>query len=467
MVSFATKHDDPTGKLNWTERIGYGAGNYGVGLVNAIMGSFLTVYFTNVAFLDPAIVASIIAVSKIFDGVSDIIIGKLFDNTHHKMGRGHIWLLRMMIPFSIALMLLFFVPNNFPKMAKYVYIFLMYNIVNTVFYTSMMIPYYSMISLTSEQQYERGLLSNISQIFGTLANVTINTFFIRVLGFFGGGEENVYTQRSFTLAMLAICVIMIVTTIICCLFSKERIQDTSDGKDNSKTNHISTIVAVKSLLQNRYWLILVICMFIIWFVIIMYSVGGIYYVQYVFYDMNAYSWMSNAISVAQFAIMFITPLFMKKFGKTKVYVVGIGLCALGFLGFGLFGTSRLLMIIFNALKGVGLGCAGGMSLGMVADTITYGKLKTGVDAVGMGNAGISAAQKLGLGFGTAFFGWIIDAAGFDAVLDTQGIAQPVSVTRAIQFIYNWIPFTLMLVAFILVAFFYHAERDIAKMEKKS
>ena len=63
------------------------------------------------------------------------------------------------------------------------------------------------------------------------------------------------------------------------------------------------------------------------------------------------------------------------------------------------------------LKGIGLGMVSGMSLGLVADSLTYGRLKTGVDAVGMGNAGTSAAQKLGLGLGIAIFGWAIAAAG--------------------------------------------------------
>ena len=90
------------------------------------------------------------------------------------------------------------------------------------------------------------------------------------------------------------------------------------------------------------------------------------------------------------------------------------------------------MVAFNALKGIGLGMSGGMAMGLVANAILYGQLKTGVNAVGMGNAGTSAAQKLGLGLGQAIFGWVLSGAGFNAALDQQGIAQPETVITAIK-----------------------------------
>ena len=138
--------------------------------------------------------------------------------------------------------------------------------------------------------------------------------------------------------------------------------------------------------------------------------------------------------------------------------------ALGFLGFGFFGGgSTILMIICNILKGCGVGMAGGMALGMVADTITYGEIKSGINTVGMGNAGISAAQKIGLGLGTAVFGWVLSAAGFDGALDAQGLTQPESVATAIGFLYNWLPLIMSAAVFVVFVLFYHIERDLKQM----
>lgn len=469
MQSFATKHNDPDANLGWPERLGYGVGNLGMNLINAVLGSFLTIYFTNVALLDAGVIASIIAASKIFDGISDLIVGRLVDGTHSKYGKARVWLMRMCVPFAITTVLLFWVPPMFPAMLKYVYVFLMYNIVNAVCYTAMLVPYFSMISLISRNPYERGFLGNVQQIFSTLGNVIINSIFVVLLTKFTDDAENIYTQRAFTLTMLVICIVMVVLAMLCVLCTKERVgavktEEEKIAEAESKKNDASTAATVKALLTNKYWVMLTVAMFVVFFVIIMYAVGAVYYAQYIFDDMSQYSWMSNSISIAQFATMFVTPVIMKKIDKRWIYTAGMGVLTLGFLGFGLFGSSIPIMIVCNVCKGIGLGMAGGMALGMVADTITYGQLKTGINTVGMGNAGVSAAQKLGMGLGTAVLGWVLSAAGFDGALPAA--QQPAGVATAIQFLYTWLPMIMCLIVLVIMIFFYNIEKDLAEMQSK-
>lgn len=469
MQSFATKHNDPDANLGWPERLGYGVGNLGMNLINAVLGSFLTIYFTNVALLDAGVIASIIAASKIFDGISDLIVGRLVDGTHSKYGKARVWLMRMCVPFAITTVLLFWVPPMFPAMLKYVYVFLMYNIVNAVCYTAMLVPYFSMISLISRNPYERGFLGNVQQIFSTLGNVIINSIFVVLLTKFTDDAENIYTQRAFTLTMLVICIVMVVLAMLCVLCTKERVgavktEEEKIAEAESKKNDASTAATVKALLTNKYWVMLTVAMFVVFFVIIMYAVGAVYYAQYIFDDMSQYSWMSNSISIAQFATMFVTPVIMKKIDKRWIYTAGMGVLTLGFLGFGLFGSSIPIMIVCNVFKGIGLGMAGGMALGMVADTITYGQLKTGINTVGMGNAGVSAAQKLGMGLGTAVLGWVLSAAGFDGALPAA--QQPAGVAAAIQFLYTWLPMIMCLIVLVIMIFFYNIEKDLAEMQSK-
>lgn len=467
MQGLVTKHNDPEARLGWGERLGYGSGQLGMNAINAVIGSFLTIYFTNAALLDAGIIASIIAISKVFDGISDLIMGNIVDRTKSKYGKARVWMMRMCIPFAVATVLLFTVPSNWPDMARYIYVFIFYNLVNTVCFTSMAVPYYSMISLMTKNAYERGMLGNIQQIFQTLANVIINSVFIVLLTAFTDQTENIYTQRAFTLTMTVISVAMVIFSLICFFSTKERVKAvTEDGKKDEKTSDATNpIAAFKSLIKNRYWVTMIFANFVIFFVVIMYSVGNVYYCQYIYGDMSWYAWMSNAISVAQFAIMFITPFFMKKFGKANIYKVGMGCMTVGFLGFGLFANSLPTIILFNALKGLGLGMSGGMAMGMIADTITYSRLKSGINPIGMGNAAMSASQKLGLGIGTAVLGWVMDAAGFDASLDVQGIAQPDSVITAIQFLYNWIPVIMCALVFIVLVVSYDIEKKLPKMEK--
>ncbi len=176
-----TKHDDPNASLGWGERLAYGSGGFAFNMINGIIGSFMTIFFTSAIGLNAGIIATILAVSKIFDGVSDLIMGRIVDKTDTKMGKARVWLLRMCIPFAISTMLLFFVPTNFPDMVKYVYVFLIYNITNAVCLTGMLVPFYSMVGLVTSNSYERGLLGNIQQIFQTLGNVFVNSTFVILL----------------------------------------------------------------------------------------------------------------------------------------------------------------------------------------------------------------------------------------------------------------------------------------------
>lgn len=462
-----TKHDDPNGKLGWGERIAYGSGGFAFNMINGIIGSFLTIYFTSAAGLNAGIIATILAVSKIFDGISDLIMGRLVDNTNTKMGKARVWLFRMCIPFAVSTMLLFFVPQGFPDMVKYVYVFLIYNICNAVCLTGMLVPFYSMVGLVTADSYERGLLGNIQQIFQTLGNVFVNSTFVILLTKFSENPNTIYTQRSFTLTLAVYCALMVVVSLFCIFNTKERVKldavsaDAAKAEEPKKNENV--METVKALLANKYWLLLTLGNFVVFTIIIFYAMGTVFFSQYVLYDMSQYGMLANAISVAQFAIMFVTPILMTKISKEKIYTFGMLVMAIGFLGSAIT-TAPALLIGSNVLKGLGVGLSGGMALGMVADTVTYGKLKTGIDTVGMGNAGISAAQKIGLGLGQAIFGWVLAAAGLDAALDQLGQHQPQSVSTAITFLYGWVPAIMAAAMFVIFLLFYHCERDIKKLE---
>ena len=311
-----TKHDDPNGKLGWGERLAYGSGGFAFNMINGIIGSFLTIYFTSAAGLNAGIIATILAVSKVFDGISDLIMGRIVDRTDTKMGKARVWLLRMCIPFAVSTMLLFFVPQGFPDMVKYVYVFLIYNICNAVCLTGMLVPFYSMVGLVTAEPYERGLLGNIQQIFQTLGNVFVNSTFVVLLTKFSENPNTIYTQRSFTLTLAVYCALMVVVSLFCVFNTKERvILGAAAAEEKKEEKNENVMETVKALLSNKYWLLLTLGNFVVFAIIIFYAMGTVFFSQYVLYDMSQYGILANAISVAQFAIMFVTPVLMTKISK--------------------------------------------------------------------------------------------------------------------------------------------------------
>ena len=97
---------NPNAKLSFLERFAYGMGDYAGNLVYSAISAFLLVYYTNVVGASAAAAASIIAISKFFDGVSDLIMGYIVDHTHSKWGKARPCIARLWIPLAVCTVLL-------------------------------------------------------------------------------------------------------------------------------------------------------------------------------------------------------------------------------------------------------------------------------------------------------------------------------------------------------------------------
>ncbi len=464
MLELATKHNDPDRQLGWGERIGFGMASCGRSMLTAVTGSFIMIYMMNVALVSAGVLSVLFAVSRLLDGVSDVVVGNIVDRTDSKLGKARVWLLRMCVPLAVSLALVFYIPPALSSVIKYVYIFVIYNLLNSVFLTFMQVPYFSMVSLMTRNSEEQGLLGNIQQLFQSIGTILINTFFIPLLAFFSDDANNPNTQAGFTGAIIVVSACVLVLTLITVFTTKERVRGGGDPK--KKNDGVKPIAAIKALLRNKYWVMLFFAVFFTFLIMIFMSASGPNYALYVLNDYSKFSLLANSLAVSQLAVMLLTPFLMRKLGKSRIFILGTGLMSVGFLAFGFCESSLALIILCNVLKGCGLGMASGMALGLVADSLTYGRIKTGVDAVGMGNAGTSAAQKLGLGLGVAIFGGAMALAGLDGTKAAQGIAQTKAVTLTIRAFYNGIPMVLSILLFIAFVSAFRLERDLESMERE-
>lgn len=83
--------------------------------------------------LNAGIIGTILMVSRLFDGVTDIIMGMIVDRTHSKYGKARVWVIRTCIPYAISGLLLVCVPGGMTELVQYIYVFITYNICNSVF----------------------------------------------------------------------------------------------------------------------------------------------------------------------------------------------------------------------------------------------------------------------------------------------------------------------------------------------
>ena len=79
--------------LKWYNKVGYGSGDLAGNVVYAFLSSFVMLYLTNTVGLNPGIIGTLIMVSKLFDGISDMFFGTMIDKTKSKLGKARPWML--------------------------------------------------------------------------------------------------------------------------------------------------------------------------------------------------------------------------------------------------------------------------------------------------------------------------------------------------------------------------------------
>lgn len=136
--------------LKWYNKIGYGSGDIAGNVVYAFLSSFVMIYLTNTVGLDPGIVGTLIAVSKLLDGVTDVFFGSLIDKTHSKLGKARPWMLYGYIGCAVTLVAIFAIPESLGQFAQYAWFLIAYTLLNAVFYTANNIAYSALTALVTK-----------------------------------------------------------------------------------------------------------------------------------------------------------------------------------------------------------------------------------------------------------------------------------------------------------------------------
>ena len=118
--------------LKWHNKVGYGSGDIAGNVVYAFLSSFVMIYLTNTIGLNSGIVGTLIAVSKLFDGITDIFFGTMIDRTKSKMGKARPWMFYGFFGCAITLYGVFAIPTNMGKTAQYAWFFICYTLLNAV-----------------------------------------------------------------------------------------------------------------------------------------------------------------------------------------------------------------------------------------------------------------------------------------------------------------------------------------------
>lgn len=428
--------------LRTREKIGYATGDFASCLIWQTITIYLLYYCTNVAGIETAAAVSILSVSKFIDGFTDILMGFIVDRTRTRFGKVRPYLLTMGLPLAASTVMLFTVPAGLSVHGKLIWIFVAYNLVTSVFYTALNVPYSSMHCFLTDDSEERSRLSILRLIFAFAAQVLINAVVFSLVRQLGGGELT--DQAGWTRAMVVIGAGCFALALVTFFNTRERVSGASAG------GSVTVRDSLGSILRNKYLLILLAATLTTFTAGSLYSGSAAYYAQFVLRDVDATGLITNAVTAAQvFSLVFLVPWLIKRLPKRSVYRIGAGSLAVCYLASCIRPENLTVLIALNAVKGAAQGCTGSMLYAMCADAVDYGEWKTGVSSAGLGTAMVQCLGKFGMGLGTALLGAILSGGGFAATADVQTAGGQTALIAA----YTWIPGLFMVLTWVIMALY--------------
>ena len=425
--------------LHMKERIGYGVGDFANNMMYAPVNSFFTYFLTNIAGLGAGVVGTILLISRLLDGVSDLIVGSFMEKIHSKHGKARPWLLWWCIPFAVSLVLMFTAPD-FGTTGKIVYAFLTYNLAVTVVYTAINLPFGSLAALMTKNQTERGYLNISKMVFAFGGGMVVNAATLPLVKFFG--NDTSAWQKTF----LIYGVVAIIFFLTVFFTTKEAV--TEEAQKSGTAEKVDIKKALVSLLKNKYWMILL-GIFFLNSVVNAFIGVNVYYAQYIMNDDSLVGNLSIFQNIASFAAFAVCTVVIRKVGKQKIAISGVAISFIGYAMVLLNPTSYAVLYTAAVIKGVGNAALSGVMYGMLADTVEYNDWHSGIRAEGLVFSANSIGQKVGSGIGSAVLGWVLAAFGFVS----SSAAQPASAINGIRVIFLYVPLVVFAVMFVILLFY--------------
>ena len=433
--------------LKWYNKIGYGSGDIAGNVVYAFLSSFVMIYLTNTIGLSAGIVGTLIAVSKLFDGFTDIFFGSMIDRTHSKLGKARPWMLYGYIGCAVTLAAIFAVPTSWGSTAQYIWFFIAYTLLNGVFYTANNIAYSALTSLVTKNSKERVQMGSYRFIFAFSTSLFIQSVTIGFVAMCKGGAA---AWR--TVAIVYAVIGLIVNTISVFSvkeLSEEELYEKEWEEKKPEGEKFGLAEAFKLLIANKFYLM--ICgVYILQQLYGAMINAGIYYMTYVLKNENLYGVFSWAINIPLIIALIFTPTLVGRWkGMYKLNLRGYMLAVVGrgLVVFAAYQGSVALMLLFTAVAALGQGPWQGDMNAVIASCSESTYLTKGKRVDGTMYSCTSLGVKVGGGIGTAIAGWMLEFSKFDGKL----AVQPDSCIRMLHVMYLWLPLAINLVIMLVLS----------------
>lgn len=424
-----------TAKEKW---LGYLLGPCGALLLNAVLATYLNVYYTDVLHFTYVWEGVFLVVfplaSKVLDAVTNVIMGYIIDRTKTKQGKARPWLLISAPLLFVTGVLLFVVPEG-NETVQVIWVIASYNLFYSFAYTIFNMSHNLMVPLSTR---------NTLQIMGS-------------------GKVN------WIIVMSILSAIALPLTLIEYYYTKERVTE-EQASDNTEKK-VPFLTQLKIVLTDKYMVVMFLYFLIYTFSSSLKNIGLVYYCDNVLGEYNdgkTQMFVSVIGGIPMGIGIFAVWPLAKKIGKRNLTLIGFILYSLGSAICWAAPENMAVVLTGQFIKNIGgLPCAY-VFMALFADGLDHIEWKSGIrcDGTAMSIYNIIAVAIVGVA--TAVFNAMLSSTGYIEPETVDGVTiafeQSESVKNAITFAFVGLEaITGIVLAGLLV--FLSVEKNIERKHK--
>lgn len=462
---------DVTGKEKW---IGYLVGPAGALLLNAVLASYLNVYYTDVLKLTGvwggAFLMIFPIVSKIIDAITNIVMGQIIDRTRTREGKARPWLLLSAVLMPVTGILLFTVPAA-SETVQVIWIMLSYNLFYSIAFTIYNMSHALMVPLSTRNVQQRGGLSvfnNISAVM--ISGIIVALIFPMVVMPMLGANKAAWIR-----VMSIVAILTLPLTLLEYYYTKERI--TEEGADAPPVNR-SMKEQIKAVIHDKYWIVIMLYYLVYTLGSNFKNIALVYFCNYVLGSYND-GITQTLVSVLGgipmgIGIFAVWPL-AKKFGKRNVTMAGFVLYAIGGAICWIAPTNMVMVLIGQFIKNIGgLPCAY-VFMALFADVLDHIEWKYSFRCDGLSTSVYSVMTTVCAGLCSGIMNLCMANTGYvapefiEATGETIGAVQNAATQNMFTFFFVGIEVITAVILIILLRYLdveKHIEKEQAEIKAR-
>lgn len=365
---------DASETLSTREKIGYGLGDAGGHCISDLISGFLLFFYTDIFGLSPAIVGAMFIILRVFDAISDPVMGILADKTRSRWGRFRPWQLWVAVPLGIIGILTFTVPDLSPDM-KVAWAFGTYLLLS-VGYTAINVPYCALINAMTNRHDQVMSCQSWRFVLSGVAGFLVSVGLPWMVHYFGEGNA----AKGYQYGVTVLCTVAVVMFLLCFFWVKERVPLSLVGKFTLRQH-------LQGLRKNDQMLLILIMSFLLVNILCIRGGGYMYFISYSLQGSAAYtSFFFAMVTIASIlGAIIINPLSRRVDMVTLYYFTNLFLAASGvvmwFIPTG--PQYQTLWLVSILLNNVVLGFTLPLHFSIMAFADDYGEWKNGVRSSGM------------------------------------------------------------------------------------